>query len=258
MARRRFCCSRAPSKSCEPAASRFRSLPRRRILGEMTCLNYYPRSATVRAREAAEVFEVRRNLLFALQRVPESRQILSDVYRRHAIESLIRTADWFQNVSDGDRDAARQYLLAAWNQPRTTPDGVGHAQASRAGAACSRANHLSRRRARRRVLHHSHRPCEGLAGDRRRAHLLCGPPSNSIPRPRGRRYQSRRRSAELLRRDRLPGRLAGRSRTFFRPTSRPAANGHLHGASITSSWSASTRLFPRPARCDSRLEGGGP
>jgi Fe-S-cluster-containing hydrogenase component 2/CRP-like cAMP-binding protein len=96
--------------------------PADRILGEMTCLNYYPRSATVRAAETSEVFEVRRNLLFALQRVPESRQILSDVYRRHAIESLIRTADWFQNVSDADRDAARQYLLAAWNQPRTSPD----------------------------------------------------------------------------------------------------------------------------------------
>lgn len=40
--------------------------PAARILGEMTCLNFYPRSATVRAREPAEVFEVRRNLLFAL------------------------------------------------------------------------------------------------------------------------------------------------------------------------------------------------
>ncbi len=97
--------------------------PSSRILGEMTCLNYYPRSATVRARETSEVFEVRRNLLFALQRVPESRKFLSEVYRSHAIESLIRTADWFQNVSDGDRDKARQYLLAAWNQPRVAPDG---------------------------------------------------------------------------------------------------------------------------------------
>ena len=96
--------------------------PADRILGEMTCLNYYPRSATVRARDYAEVFEVRRNLLFALQRVPESRQILTDVYRRHAIESLIRTADWFQNVSDENREAARKYLLDAWNQPRSSPD----------------------------------------------------------------------------------------------------------------------------------------
>src|SRR4029079_17785544 len=98
--------------------------PADRILGEMTCLNYYPRSATVRAAEISEVFEIRRNLLFALQRVPESRQVLSDVYRRHAVESLLRTADWFQNVSDADRDAARTFLLAAWNQPRTSPDGV--------------------------------------------------------------------------------------------------------------------------------------
>ena len=91
--------------------------PADRILGEMTCLNYYPRSATVRAREPAEVFEVRRNLLFALQRVPESRQLLSAVYRRHAIESLLRSADWFDNLRDTDRQAARQYLLDAWNAP---------------------------------------------------------------------------------------------------------------------------------------------
>lgn len=98
--------------------------PANRMLGEMTCLNFYPRSATVRAREAAEVFEVRRNMLFALQRVPESRQILNEVYRRHAVESLLRTADWFQNVADADRELARQFLLTAWDQLRTTPDGA--------------------------------------------------------------------------------------------------------------------------------------
>src|SRR5262245_21583206 len=37
-----------------------------RILGEMTCLNHYPRSATLVAQTAAVVFEIRRNLLFAL------------------------------------------------------------------------------------------------------------------------------------------------------------------------------------------------
>jgi Fe-S-cluster-containing hydrogenase component 2/CRP-like cAMP-binding protein len=90
----------------------------------MTCLNFYPRSATVVACEAAEVFEIRRNLLFALQRIPESRQILSEVYRRHAVESLLRTADWFQNIPAADRDTARQFLLAAWSQPRPSPDGA--------------------------------------------------------------------------------------------------------------------------------------
>ena len=34
------------------------------ILGEMTCLNHYPRSATVRALEAGEVLEINRNVLF--------------------------------------------------------------------------------------------------------------------------------------------------------------------------------------------------
>ena len=88
-----------------------------RILGEMTCLNYQPRRATVRAKTAAEVFEVRRNLLFALQRVPESREILTEVYRNRAVESLINTADWFQEVSDADRQRAKDFLLAAWKKP---------------------------------------------------------------------------------------------------------------------------------------------
>jgi Fe-S-cluster-containing dehydrogenase component/CRP-like cAMP-binding protein len=105
--------------------------PETRILGEMTCLNYYPRSATVRAKDAAEVFEVRRNLLFALQRVPESRQVLSEVYRRHAIESLLRAADWFQNVSEADRAAAQQYLLTAWNQPGHAPDAAPNSAPAR-------------------------------------------------------------------------------------------------------------------------------
>src|SRR5262249_38438148 len=96
--------------------------PQNRILGEMTCLNFYPRSATVRAKTDAEVFEVRRNLLFALQRVPESREILMEVYRRQAVESLLRAADWFREVSPDDREAARKYLLSAWSQPRLTPD----------------------------------------------------------------------------------------------------------------------------------------
>jgi len=95
-----------------------------RILGEMTCLNFYPRSATVRAKSAAEVFEVRRNLLFALQRVPESREILLQVYRTRAVELLIRAADWFEGVSDSDRQAARQFLLAAWNRPRAVEGGA--------------------------------------------------------------------------------------------------------------------------------------
>ena len=96
-----------------------------RILGEMTCLNHYPRSATLRAKTDALVFEVRRNLLFALQRVPESHEILMQVYRDRAVESLIRTAEWFRGVSEADRDAARQFLLAAWNRPRAAEDAAG-------------------------------------------------------------------------------------------------------------------------------------
>ncbi len=56
------------------------------ILGEMTCMNNYPRSATLVAMEDAEVFEIRRNVLYLMQRNPASRAILNETYRNRALE----------------------------------------------------------------------------------------------------------------------------------------------------------------------------
>lgn len=56
------------------------------ILGEMTCMNNYPRSATLMALEDAEVFEIRRNVLYLMQRNPVSRAILNETYRNRALE----------------------------------------------------------------------------------------------------------------------------------------------------------------------------
>lgn len=57
------------------------------ILGEMACLNRYPRSATVVAIEDSEVIEIGSNVLYMLQRNASSRRILNEAYRRHALNS---------------------------------------------------------------------------------------------------------------------------------------------------------------------------
>ena len=58
------------------------------ILGEMTCLNGYPRSATVVATQASEVLEIKSNVLYMLQRNAASREVLDKVYRRRTLGQL--------------------------------------------------------------------------------------------------------------------------------------------------------------------------
>jgi len=57
------------------------------ILGEMACLNRYPRTATVVAVEESEVIEIGTNVLYMLQRNSASRKVLNEAYRRHALNS---------------------------------------------------------------------------------------------------------------------------------------------------------------------------
>jgi Fe-S-cluster-containing hydrogenase component 2/CRP-like cAMP-binding protein len=57
------------------------------ILGEMACLNRYPRTATVVAVEESEVIEIGSNVLYMLQRNGASRRVLNEAYRRHALNT---------------------------------------------------------------------------------------------------------------------------------------------------------------------------
>jgi CRP-like cAMP-binding protein/Pyruvate/2-oxoacid:ferredoxin oxidoreductase delta subunit len=65
------------------------------IFGEMTCLNHYPRSATVTATEDCTVLEMLRNVLYVLQRSKASRALLEDRYRERAVDNLLRSAPLF-------------------------------------------------------------------------------------------------------------------------------------------------------------------
>ncbi len=78
------------------------------ILGEMACLNRYPRTATVVAVEESEVIEIGSNVLYMLQRNASSRKILNEAYRRHALNSDLERLRIFKDLSaEGRKEAAR-------------------------------------------------------------------------------------------------------------------------------------------------------
>ena len=80
------------------------------ILGEMTCLNRYPRSANVDAVEDSEVLEIRRNVLFMLQRNEVSRRVLDRAYRMYALDSQLRELTFLKSLSPEDQKECAEIL----------------------------------------------------------------------------------------------------------------------------------------------------
>ncbi len=68
------------------------------IFGEMTCMSFYPRSATVQATQDCTVLEILRNVLYILQRSKASRAQLEEKYRRRAIANHLRTVPIFASL----------------------------------------------------------------------------------------------------------------------------------------------------------------
>ncbi|KAA1261734.1 NADP-reducing hydrogenase subunit HndC [Rubripirellula obstinata] len=80
------------------------------ILGEMTCLNRYPRSATVVSTGEAEVLEIKRNVLHMLQRNAVSRDILDRVYRERSLRGQLSGLPIFNPLDDASKDKAAEFL----------------------------------------------------------------------------------------------------------------------------------------------------
>ncbi len=80
------------------------------ILGEMTCLNHYPRSATVVAVEPSEVLEIKRNVLYMLQRNEVSREILEKIFRERSLRGQLESLPILQVLDDDARAEAFRYL----------------------------------------------------------------------------------------------------------------------------------------------------
>jgi CRP-like cAMP-binding protein/Fe-S-cluster-containing dehydrogenase component len=80
------------------------------IFGEMSCLNHYPRSATVVALEETELLEIHRNVLHLLQRTEASRRILDDAYRGRSLARELRQLSMFQGLDEADRARCAEML----------------------------------------------------------------------------------------------------------------------------------------------------
>src|SRR6201987_3179929 len=68
------------------------------LFGEMTCMSYYPRSATVRAVTDCTMLEMLRNVLDVLQKSKAFRAQLDETYRRRALDSHLRDVSLFRGL----------------------------------------------------------------------------------------------------------------------------------------------------------------
>jgi CRP-like cAMP-binding protein/Fe-S-cluster-containing dehydrogenase component len=69
------------------------------LFGEMTCMNFYPRSATVRAESDVVAFEMLRNVLDIMLKNKTFRAQIDQNYRRRALESHLRGVPMFSELS---------------------------------------------------------------------------------------------------------------------------------------------------------------
>src|ERR1700686_3945411 len=69
------------------------------LFGEMTCMNFYPRSATVEAESDVVAFEMLRNVLDIMLKNKTFRGQLDQTYRRRALENHLRGVPMFADLS---------------------------------------------------------------------------------------------------------------------------------------------------------------
>ncbi len=70
------------------------------LFGEMTCMSFYPRSATVRAAEPTVVLELLRNVLQMLQKDKGFKAELDRRYRERALDTHLRSVPVFAGLTD--------------------------------------------------------------------------------------------------------------------------------------------------------------
>ena len=80
------------------------------IVGEMACLSGSPRAADVTVLEDAEVWEVRRNVLDRLMRLPSRRAKFEGEYRDRSLNLVLQSTDLFRDLAHDEYNAIVDYL----------------------------------------------------------------------------------------------------------------------------------------------------
>jgi Fe-S-cluster-containing hydrogenase component 2 len=68
------------------------------LVGEMACLSASPRTADLVALEGGEVWELRRNVIDRLMRLPNQRKRIEGKYRQRALDLVLRSAPLFRDI----------------------------------------------------------------------------------------------------------------------------------------------------------------
>ena len=77
------------------------------LFGEMSCMSFYPRSATVRAAEDCTLLEMLRNVLYILQKNRQFKAQLDNSYRQRSLDTHLRSIDIFAGLPDEFLDHLR-------------------------------------------------------------------------------------------------------------------------------------------------------
>src|SRR5262249_36321196 len=80
------------------------------ILGEMAGMSHQPRTGTIRAKTAARVLDVRKNVLYVLQRNKVAREMLDRVYRERALADHLRKGQLFAGLTDEQSRRCLEFL----------------------------------------------------------------------------------------------------------------------------------------------------
>ncbi len=95
------------------------------LFGEMTCMSFYPRSATVRAAEDCVMLEMLRNILDILQKNPKFKAQVDANYRQRALADHLRNVPMFASI-ERTPDGAKflRHLIERVELVRFAPGGV--------------------------------------------------------------------------------------------------------------------------------------
>jgi CRP-like cAMP-binding protein/Fe-S-cluster-containing hydrogenase component 2 len=87
------------------------------LFGEMTCLSFYPRSATVVAASDCVMLEMLRNVLHVLKKEPAFRERLENDYRTRAMAGHLRSVPLLAGLSDSFLERLRSRVSLVSYEP---------------------------------------------------------------------------------------------------------------------------------------------
>lgn len=99
----------------------YRVTPENIIIGEMACMTSTPRTATITAEEGSEVWEIRRNVLDRLMRLPALKKVFEGTYRDRVMGLMLRESELFSNLEEDTFKKVVDYLRPRITFVRVSP-----------------------------------------------------------------------------------------------------------------------------------------